>query len=107
MVLLNDPSYVEAAKGLAQIAIKNQIETDSRIDEIFKIAFSRVASEEEKQIISGLIESSLADFKNQPDEAKKLLGSPADMSEDSAIELAAWTSACRAVINMHEFILRK
>ena len=107
LVLLNDPSYVEAAKGLAQIAIKNQIETDSRIDEIFKIAFSRVASEEEKQIISGLIESSLADFKNQPDEAKKLLGSPADMSEDSAIELAAWTSACRAVINMHEFILRK
>ncbi len=114
LVLLNDPSYVEAARALADLAIQNQADTAARIDWIFERAFSRVASEEEKAVMTELLQSHQEYFSQHTDEAKQLVsigGQLDDAKENatgvSAAERAAWTSICRAVINMHEFVLRK
>ncbi|MFK7767246.1 MAG: PSD1 and planctomycete cytochrome C domain-containing protein [Mariniblastus sp.] len=109
LVLLNDPSYVEAAKGLAETALQNQTGFDLRINEVFKLAFSRAASSEEKQVLRELLDSSREHFEKNPAEAEKLLsiGGRSKPEKQNQIELAAWTSTCRAVINMHEFVLRK
>lgn len=117
LVMLNDPSYVEAARSLADLTINQHDDTSSRIDAIFERAFSRAATSDEKSVVESLLLSHLEFFNEHTDQAKKLVsigqsaGQLKDLdaakSESTYAERAAWTSVCRAVINMHEFVLRK
>jgi hypothetical protein len=113
LVLLNDPSYVEAARSFADLVIAEHTDRSPRIDSIFQRAFSRTAMPEEKSVIEELLQSHLEFFEGHVDEAKALVsigqstGDGAIQTQATPVERAAWTSVCRAVINMHEFVLRK
>lgn len=113
LVLLNDPSYVEAAIELAKLAIDHETETAARMDWIFNQAFSRAASIEEKQVLTRLFVSQRDYYQGHVSEARHLLatggasGKNDSLTDSLAVQAAAWTSVCRAVINMHEFVLRK
>lgn len=113
LVMLNDPSYVESARLLAGIAVASEVEVGPRIDVVFQRAFTRIPTEEEKSVIVSLLESQLDYYRDHLDEANELIKIGQDSAEldgdhpVTAAELAAWTSVCRAVMNMHEFILRK
>lgn len=113
LVLLNDPSYVEAARSLATLVLANRDSTQARINLIFERAFSREVLESETKVIKELLGSQLEFYKANAAEASELI-SIGQVSRPAAeelkvtdAELAAWTSVCRAVMNMHEFVLRK
>ncbi|MDG2223860.1 MAG: PSD1 and planctomycete cytochrome C domain-containing protein [Rubripirellula sp.] len=109
LLMLNDPSYIEAARVFAERILKSDAADDSqRIKSIFESALSRTPSEEETQVLVQLIESQRQRFTADPDAAKSLtsVGDRAPDSDLNLVEVAALLSATRTVFNMHEFITR-
>jgi mono/diheme cytochrome c family protein len=113
LVLLNDPTFVEAARGLAQRVLKengDEEKTDdaARIDALWRHTLSRRPDSVEREIVTGLLARRRAEFAADPAAAKSLIGvgiAPRDTAIDD-IELAAWTATARAVLNLHEAIGR-
>jgi hypothetical protein len=122
LVLLNDPTYVEAARALAvkvltQASGRRQPPNESapqsattadRLEYAFRQVLVRSPRPEETMALVALVEKHQAEFAVDKPAAEKLLAvgdlkSPADLD---AAELAAWTSACRVLLNLHETITR-
>ena len=109
LVLLNDPSYVEAARVFAARALRQeQLDVGSRISWMMQRAFSRDPDDRELQILTGLQQLHLDHYRQQPEDAQELIstGQTAAAQDIDAAELAAWTSVARTMFNMHEFITR-
>jgi hypothetical protein len=109
LVLLNDPTYVEAARGLAYRTIQsNALTHEDKIDWIFSQVLQRSPSTLEKQELSILLEKHLAHYKDHPEQTSKLqqtgMFKPSE-SVDQA-ELSAWTHIARVLLNLHETITR-
>ena len=109
MVLLNDPTYVEAARTFAaRIIADGGADTDARITWAFRRAVQRESRPEERKVIAALVAKQRTEYTaNRPAaEALVTVGqSPAPKNADVA-ELAAWTNAARVILNMHETITR-
>jgi phage shock protein A/mono/diheme cytochrome c family protein len=109
LVLLNDPTYVEAARALAaKVLTAGGSTTPERLEFAFRQVLVRSPRPEEAQTLSALVEKHRAEFAADRPAAEKLLkvgdlSSPANL--DPA-ELAAWTSVCRVLLNLHETITR-
>ncbi len=109
LVLLNDPTFVEAARVLGQNMLSSGgTRLDDRIDWAFLRAVSRKASPAERRTLSGLYETSLRHYRANPAEAKRLdaAGEAAQSKPAGTAELAAMTTVARAILNMHETITR-
>jgi hypothetical protein len=109
LVLLNDPSYVEAARAFAARIMKSGGNTDARLDWAWKQALQRPPRDDERAVAKSLLDKQLARFAKAPDDATKLLHDglappPADLPP---AELAAWTSIARVILNLHETITRE
>jgi hypothetical protein len=109
LVLLNDPTYVEAARALAAKILQNG---GSSTDERLRFAFQRVLIRDprpdEMAILTPLVEKHRQEFAADKSSAEKLLtvGDVKSPPELDAVELAAWTSICRVLLNLHETITR-
>ncbi|GEP42771.1 PSD1 and planctomycete cytochrome C domain-containing protein [Brevifollis gellanilyticus] len=109
LVLLNDPSYVEAARAFAA-----RVLTDSKGDAAQRItwacqqALQRSPNAEELKTLATLLDKHLADYSKDAAAAEALVkvgASPAPANLDKA-ELAAWTHIARVLLNLHETITR-
>lgn len=109
LVLLNDPSYVEAARALAEAMMRRDGDAPgARLDWAFRRASGRNIRDAETKILLALYEKHLAEYRADEAAAKALLSlgaKPAPTDLDRA-ELAAWTSVARAILNLHETITR-
>jgi hypothetical protein len=109
LTLLNDPSFVEAARVFAsKLLTANSPSDDALLDQIFEQALLRPIKPNEKQSLQKFLAQQRDYYKSNPEDAKKLdnLGlSPTPTDLDPA-ELAAWTTVCRVVLNLHETITR-
>ena len=109
LVLLNDPSYVEAAKSLAVRILGSEAADDSaRMDFAYQLAFSRTASRAERDVLLALLERQRGRFRASAEEARELLAvgmRPVPPSLAQA-EVAAWTAVSRALLNKHEFVMK-
>ena len=109
LVLLNDPSYVEAARGFAARVIREGgADPQARLDRAFRLALSRPARPEEVSVLISLLTRHYNQYAAQPAAARALLSagqSPIPTDIDPA-ELAAWTSVARVLLNLHETITR-
>ena len=108
LVLLNDPTFVEAARKLAERVVREADDDAARIDLLWRQALSRRPERQERELVQALLERRRVEFAADPQLAHSLLSvgiAPRDDSLDEA-ELAAWTSAARAVLNLHEAIAR-
>ena len=109
LVLLNDPSYVEAARVFAaRILREGGGNVRKRIDFAFRAAFSRPPLSAERDIVLQLLERQEERFASEPGRADELLstgisGVPAGVASN---DLAAWTTVARALFNKHEFLMR-
>jgi hypothetical protein len=109
LVLLNDPTYVEAARVFAERVLKHGgKDATARIDYAFREALQRKASDQELKILSALLQEHLQHYQANPKEAEALIkvGERAAAAELRPPELAAWTSVTRAILNLHETITR-
>jgi hypothetical protein len=109
LVLLNDPTFVEAARALAARIIKEGGTTPTaRVKWLVNHALGRPSTSAEEAVLVGLYQQEQVAYKAKPDEAKKLIAigqSPQTQGVDPA-ELAGWTVVSRAILNMHETITR-
>jgi hypothetical protein len=108
--LLNDPTYVEASRVLAQkMMIDGGSTPQDRIIYGFRTATCRPPTEEEVRILLAGFDRQLQNFKEAPDDAAKLLAigaTPVDRTLDRC-ELAAYTMTARVVLNLDEMITRQ
>ena len=83
--------------------------TSERIAWIYRQTLHRDPLDDESSILAALYHADVAEFQKKPSLASKLISTGfkpvADSSLDRA-QLAAWTSVCRAVLNLHETIVR-
>jgi hypothetical protein len=109
LVLLNDPTYVEAARALASHIIEQGGKTTSeRLNFAFQQALTRSPRPEESKTLMALLEKHQREFAADKEAAKSLLTVGDSKSPESfeGAELAAWTSVCRVLLNLHETITR-
>ncbi len=109
LVLLNDPTYIEAARAFAVRILKEGGDSaPGRIDWAFRSALGRPPSAEEKTLMTDLVEKHRQRYLDDRPAAERLLKvglfSPSEPLDPA--DLAAWTSAARVVLNLHEFITR-
>jgi len=108
LVLLNDPTFVEAARKLAELAMRSDGDDDARLAFLWKRTLSRVPDTEELDVVKGLLDRERAVYRDDPKAVGALLAvgiAPRDEALDPG-ELAAWTATARAVLNLHEAIAR-
>jgi hypothetical protein len=109
LVLLNDPTYVEAARALAARIIKDGgRDTAARVKWAWRQALARDPRPDEMKTVRALLDRHLAEYRRDPQAAGALLKvgfAPAPKDADSA-ELAAWTQVGRVILNLHETITR-
>ncbi|MBL9212129.1 MAG: PSD1 domain-containing protein [Opitutaceae bacterium] len=109
LVLLNDPTYVEAARVLAaRILTEGGTDTARRLEFAWQCALQRRPRPEETATLTALLEQHRRAYREDPAAARALLGTgatpvPPDLEES---ELAAWTHVARVLLNLHEFITR-
>lgn len=109
LVLLNDPEYVEAARAFAELILRHpESTTQGRLSFAFRRAVSRDIRPDEQNILEQLLISHRAEYQADPSAAADILKTgdrpvPADLD---SIEMAAWTSVARTILNLHETITR-
>jgi hypothetical protein len=109
LVLLNDPTYVEAARALAARILKDGgNSTAERLQFAFQRVLTRQPVAGEVAVLTDLLEKHRREFAADKTSAEKLqtvgdLKAPANLD---VAELAAWTDVCRVLLNLHETITR-
>ena len=109
LVLLNDPTYVEAARTLgARIVREGGQKVDERIEWAWRHALSRPPRGDELDVARELVEKHQREFAADSASVDALLkvGTTPIPSELPKVELAAWTSLARVILNLHETITR-
>jgi mono/diheme cytochrome c family protein len=109
LTLLNDPTFVEAARVYAARIMREGGETpEARIAWAYQTAVSRSPEETIVAALRQLYKSHLAHYRDHVEEAKKLIatGNAPTATDLDPVELAAWTSVARTILNLHETIMR-
>jgi hypothetical protein len=104
LVTLNDPQYVEAARNLAQTAMKSGPADASILDQIARRTLARPLAQSEAAIILDIQRELLSYYKAKPDDAKALIAF-GESKPDAALDpstLAAWTMVCNQMLNLDE-----
>ncbi|MCL6551693.1 MAG: DUF1553 domain-containing protein [Firmicutes bacterium] len=109
LVLLNDPIYVELARALAERVMREAgPEIPTRIARAYELVLTRSPRPQELATLTALYERHRSAYAADPGAAAALLGvgqcpTPSDLPAD---DLAATTSVMRAVLNLHESLMR-
>lgn len=108
LVLLNDPTYVEAARKLAERVVLADVDERRRVAHAFRLATGRLPREAETQVLLKLYREQLAAFRANPSGAEGLLRvgeSPVTNGLDP-VELAAWAVVASTILNLDETITK-
>ena len=109
LLLLNDPQYFEAARGLALRVLDQGGATDAeRLSFMIRLCTARQPSEEAVAELTSLLAAQRVAYKDDVEAAKKLIAigtAPADTSMDPS-ELAAWTMLANTVLNLDEVVCK-
>jgi hypothetical protein len=109
LILMNDPTYVEAARKLAErVMTEGGTTADERIAFAFRVMVGRRPSERESAVLRQVYDAQLAKYRKDPGAAKKLLSvgeSPRNEALDAA-EVAAWAVVGNVLLNLDEALTR-
>jgi hypothetical protein len=109
LVLLNDPTYVEAARGFAVRMIREGgDDASSRIAWGFRQSLQRLPRTEEMEPLLELLKRHEDRYASDPTSAQKLLATGnAPVPEDlDPAEVATWTHVARVLLSLHETLTR-
>ena len=108
LILMNDPTYVEAARKLAERVLAHAGSADDRLALMFRLVLARGPTARETTVLRRIADEQIAKFREDNDAALKLLSvgeSPRD-ERIAPAELAAWTAAASAILNLDETVTR-
>jgi hypothetical protein len=108
--LMNDVTYVEAARHLAQLMLSEGGQTATeRINFAFRRAVARPPTSSELQVLERGLERYRKNFLADPESAKQLIrlgDSPVDSKIDP-VELAAYMATAEVILNLDETITKE
>jgi hypothetical protein len=109
LVLLNDPTYLESSRKLAERILTESGPTpEDRITFAFRLATARPPTGNEMQVLRQAYDRQSARYHDHPDLAEKLLKigeSPVSPNLDKP-ELAAWSMLASIIFNLDETITK-
>ena len=110
LLLLNDETYVEAARVLAaRVLGKSESNDEARLTQMFRRVTSRFPATEEISTLRGFLGRQTARFSRDRKSAEQLIAvgkSPHGRDLDS-VQLAAWTVVAQALFSLDECITRR
>jgi hypothetical protein len=107
LVTLNDPQFVEAARRLAERALREGGESDAaRVDFIARWIVARSFNDEERSIVATSLAALLEHYRAHPDDAKKLIVTGASKPDEKLdpVALAGWTMLANQLMNLDEVL---
>jgi hypothetical protein len=110
LITMNDPTYIEAARALAQKALQQGgVEMNSRLTFAFRQATARKPTTEELSVLRNVYIQHLASYRKDAKAAEALLsiGETKADTKLSKAELAAWTMVVSAILNLDETITKE
>jgi hypothetical protein len=108
LVLMNDPTYVEAARKLAERLMTEAATPEERIALAFRLATAHRPNAAEAAVLVRVFEAQRTVYRKDRQAALKLLRvgeSPRNEKLDVA-ELAAWTTVASVILNLDETVTR-
>ena len=108
-VTLNDPVYVEAARGLARRILREGGGDDhARVRYALRLCLGRPPNAAQEEIVMRHLEQELAHYGRQVEAARELIadGSESTMAAEPASEMAAWTSVANVLLNLDALMNR-
>jgi hypothetical protein len=109
LTLLNEVTYVEAARALAQRVLQEEKSPQDRVIAAFRRVLSRAPSAAELQILLQGLDKHRAEYRRNPAAARKLLSvgeAKVDANLD-ATELAALAATCSLIMNLDEAVTKE
>lgn len=110
LTLLNDPTFVEAARALAERAMSEAPTDDfeARADYAFRLVVARSPTTEELAGLRDFHRTQRANYAKAPEDADRLarVGRHVTAAHLDPIELAAWTQVSRVLLNLNETLTR-
>ena len=109
LTTLNDPTWVEAARGLAQSCLRSSQNIDEQLQFATRRILARSLKGEEIDILRRAYQKQLAFYQTDTEAATKLLSvgtAPRDASLDSTA-LAAMCNVCLTLMNLDEALCRE
>ena len=108
LTTLNGPTFVEAARVLAAKLVADHPSDSDRLEALYDLVLARSPRASEVQTLTGLLKRQREHFTANAEDAKKLIAVGASPPAENLdpVELAAWTSTCRVVLNLHEALTR-
>ncbi|MDG3007944.1 PSD1 and planctomycete cytochrome C domain-containing protein [Paludisphaera mucosa] len=109
LLLLNEPQYVEASRGLAERALRESgATTEERLAHMFRLAAARTPDAADLAELTAALKDFSAHYAGKPDEAKALIEAGATKPDPAleARELAAWTMIANIILNLDEVVTR-
>ncbi len=107
LTTLNDVTYVETARVLAEGVLKHNASREEQIKEAFIRLTSRLPHDDEMRLLVNRLESNELQFRSSPEDAKALIqmgDAPVDESVDPA-KLAAMTALINILQNLDEVLV--
>jgi len=109
LTTLNDPTWTEAARVLADRAMTSTTDLEARLAFVFRRILAREPSTTEQPILRRMLDEQAATYRADPAAARQLLAvgvTPRSPALDPA-DHAAWTNLCLAVFNLDEALTRE
>lgn len=110
LTLLNDPTFVEAARVLAEKILTETPEKlfSDRLESAFLRVLARLPSSQEFDSLETFHCAQFEYYQEEPESAILLseIGQKPVDQDINPVELAAWTSVTRAILNLNETIVR-
>ena len=109
LVTLNDPTFVESARGFARRVLQQGGDTrDSRLRYAYHVALGRFPDDAEWKTLRQLHEAQLSRFRNDRQGAEALTkqNSPYAQATADIPLLATWTALANVLVNLDETITR-
>lgn len=109
LTTLNDPTWVEAARVLAEQTMKSAGDLDARLTHAFRRVLCRAPSDHDLQLLRRAFERQAAIYRANADAAKSLL-SVGTAKRDETLnptDHAALSAVCLAILNFDESLTRE
>jgi hypothetical protein len=108
LALMNDPQFVEAARALGILVLKEGKDFDQRLDIITLRLLNRKLEAEERAAIQDTYTSAEKYYREKPEEAKLALtvGESTYDATLPTVDLAAWTLVANQLFNLDETVTR-
>jgi Protein of unknown function (DUF1553)/Protein of unknown function (DUF1549)/Planctomycete cytochrome C len=109
LMVLNDTVFIEAARALAANALADAaVDRADRVRTVFRRVLTRPPSPGEVDALIAFLDTQLERLRSGGLNAHSLLGVESnDAPTDGEIEQAAWTTLCRALLNLDEAITKE